>query len=103
MTGTQSGLKTKVILWLASNLPSCEAITLIVSESHERPLSFHERLQKRLHMLICEWCRRYEWQLRMMRLAVRAHAEDVDTGTIVANGLSEEARDRMKRALKNSL
>ncbi len=93
----QGGLKMRYVYWLAGKLPSCEAITLMVSESYERPLSRRERIQKWLHFTICEWCARYEKQLALMRSAAREAAESSERPG--GPTLSEDARDRMRRAL----
>lgn len=97
-----SGLKERWIFWLAARLPSCEAITRTSSESLERELSAGERARMWLHFKICIWCERYDRQLRMMRETVREHASaGVEEGS--APALSDEARERMKRALAERL
>ena len=42
----QGGLKMRYVGWLAGKLPSCEAISRVISESHERPLSHERRVPK---------------------------------------------------------
>jgi hypothetical protein len=96
---TEGELKTKAIHWLAARLPPCDAIARTVSESLERRLTPRERVQRRLHFLVCDLCSRYEHQIRMLRKTVRERARDVESsGT--APGLSTEARERMKKALR---
>ena len=96
MSAGPEGLKERAIYWFAGKLPSCEAITRLASESMERPLSARERVLKRLHYLICVWCERYERQLRAMRDLAREGAPGGETAT----RLSDDARDRLKRALR---
>jgi hypothetical protein len=94
------GLKMRYVYWLAGKLPSCEAITVLVSESHERTLTRQERIRKWLHFTICEWCSRYEKQLALMRSTARGAALAAETSDgNGAPGLSEEARERMRRAI----
>ncbi len=94
------GLKMRFVYWLAGKLPSCEAITRMVSESHERRLSTGERVRKRLHFAICEWCARYEKQLSLMRAVARTAAREAELPDR-ADGpaLSDGARERMRRAI----
>lgn len=100
----QGGLKMRYVYWLAGKLPSCEAITRMVSESHERPLSISERLRKWLHFTICEWCSRYEKQLALVRLAARDAARAAESSDSPESPrLSEDARERLNRALADRL
>ena len=95
---TEGGLKAKAIYWLAARLPSCHAVARTVSESLERRLTPLERVQRGLHFLVCDWCSRYEKQIRTLRKAVRERARDLEcSGT--TPGLSTEARERLKKAL----
>lgn len=92
----QGGLKMRYVYWLAGKLPSCEAVSRMISESHERPLTRTERIQKWLHFTICEWCKRYEQQVSLIREAAhRAASSEAPAGT----GLSDDARERMRRAI----
>ena len=88
---------------LFGQIPSCEEVTRLVSESLDRPLSLRNRIGLRLHLMICVVCSRYRKHLRFIRDAVRGHPERVDgheeTGTLV---LSPEAYERIKRALSAS-
>jgi len=36
----------------------------LASEACERRLSWRERWRMRWHYIICDWCRRYAWQLQ---------------------------------------
>ena len=96
----QGGLKMRYVYWLAGRLPSCEAISRMLSESHERPLTRSERIRKWLHFTICEWCKRYEQQLALIRVAARDAARRAESSdALVVNGLSEDARERIRRAI----
>lgn len=96
----QGGLKMRYVYWLAGKLPSCEAITIMVSESHERSLTRRERIRKWLHFTICEWCARYEKQLALIRSAARDAAGEAETSSAPARpGLSEDALERMRRVI----
>jgi len=77
---------------------TCKDASRLISEGCERPLSSGERWSLRLHLWICDNCRRFERQLYFLRsvfngLAARV-AED-DAGP----DLSPAARERIRNAL----
>ena len=86
--------KERFVYWLAGKLPPCEAICEMASRSLEEPLTLAERVRVRLHFAICVWCERYWKQLRLIRRTVRETEPP-------AAGLSAEARERIKRALRD--
>ena len=51
-------------------MPSCEDISLLVSQRHDRPLSMRERAKMMLHLAMCRYCSRFERQLRLLRAGV---------------------------------
>ena len=86
--------------FLLRRLPTCKQMAPVMSQSLERPLTLRERLTLKLHLWVCVWCVWYLEQLRTMREALRARsareeADEVDS----AVKLSEEARERIRRAL----
>jgi hypothetical protein len=52
-------------------IPSCKELTELVSQGEDRPLRWSERLQVRLHLLICNGCRQFTRHLAIMRTALR--------------------------------
>jgi hypothetical protein len=89
--------------FLLRRLPTCKQMAPVMSESLERPLRLRERVTLKLHLWVCVWCVWYLENLRTMRSALRARAahekeaaaDDLDS----AVKLSEEARERIRRAL----
>lgn len=88
--------------FLLRRLPTCKQMAPVMSESLERPLTLRERLTLKLHLWVCVWCVWYLENLRTMRSALRARAaheaaaaDEVES----AVKLSEEARERIRRAL----
>jgi|APFre7841882630_1041343.scaffolds.fasta_scaffold225675_1 hypothetical protein len=53
---------------------SCDQATRLMSESQERPLRASERAWLRVHLLICDGCRRFQRQVGVLRNAMRAFA-----------------------------
>ncbi|MFN5049817.1 zf-HC2 domain-containing protein [Roseateles sp.] len=48
---------------------SCREAAALVLQAEDRPLSWHERLALRLHMLACRACPRFAQQVQLMRRA----------------------------------
>lgn len=51
-------------------MPSCESVSRLVSESHDRPMSWGERMKIRLHLAMCRYCARFERQLDVLEAAI---------------------------------
>ena len=52
-------------------MPTCKDITQLVSESHDRPMSWSERFKMRLHLAICRYCSRFQRQLDVLHEAIQ--------------------------------
>ena len=95
--------------FLLRRLPTCEQMAPVMSESLERPLTLRERATLKLHLWVCVWCVWYLEQLHAIRAALRARAAREEAGgpdgtnetgdAAPAVKLSEEARERIRRAL----
>lgn len=73
----------------------CEEVSRLVSDGFERELSFTERLRKRLHLLICSACHRYDKSLRKIHAVLRLDAEGYSHAR-----LSPAHRERIRKALE---
>jgi putative zinc finger protein len=93
-------LKHSIRYWLLRTLPTCERTVEMISQSMERPLTFKERTKLKLHLWICAWCQWYMEQLHLIRQTARAKAEEPPE-FISGVGLSDEARERIRRRLTN--
>lgn len=75
---------------------SCRKATELASRALDAPLSRRERLALRLHLWVCQRCRRYRRQLLLLRQAVRqGRLED----WLPPARLSPEARRRILKRL----
>jgi predicted anti-sigma-YlaC factor YlaD len=89
-------------LWRLLNLP-CEGMSRLASESLDRDLDRLERIALRSHLLYCAACRRYLRQLEFLRTAFRKLTAGIESEKPVAGpGLPDEARERIKHALKEN-
>jgi hypothetical protein len=79
--------------------PSCKEASRLQSEALRRPLAFPQRMGLRIHLLLCNWCRRYGTNLRFLKRVV----EDVpgEDHCHHSHTLTPEARERMKQKLIN--
>lgn len=95
-----SNLKQRLINWYGRKTTPCKEVIRLLSESRERSLTLRERIGIRLHYLICVWCPRYERQLKLLGDAARCHP--APTETPAAPSLSADARERLKRSLRDA-
>jgi hypothetical protein len=73
----------------------------IVSASLDRPLTLNEKFKMKLHLAACRPCVRYFEQSQFLKEATHALDED-GKEDLFAGKLSEDARKRIKEALKAS-
>ena len=50
---------------------SCEAVSQLISESYDRPMSWMERMKIRFHLAMCRYCTRFERQLDTLHGAIQ--------------------------------
>jgi len=81
--------------------PTCREVARLQSDALDQDLGISKRLGLRIHLLMCRWCRRYGKQIRFLRLATREHADDLCQAS--PQRLSPEARERLKRALRDDV
>ncbi|RMF92176.1 MAG: zf-HC2 domain-containing protein [Nitrospinota bacterium] len=79
---------------------SCKEVTRLVSESLEHELSLMQRIVVRVHIFMCQSCTRFRKQILFLREVLHLQP-DLDT-TNASPGLSPEARERIKQALRRS-
>lgn len=57
---------------------TCKQASKLVSQSLDRPLTWSEKLQLKLHLLICNPCTQFKRQLNMLRTALRRIRNDIE-------------------------
>jgi len=75
---------------------SCREITELASKAQDRPLTFKERIQLKMHLLMCSLCARYVKQLKFLKTAIKG----LDKQGSHAH-LSTESKLRIKESLEN--
>ena len=80
----------------------CREISKLVSESMDRDLPFRRRLEVRMHLMMCRLCSGFARQMRLLRRGARENPERLGSEESAPEArLSEEARERIKAALRN--
>ena len=100
-TGILQRLRRARNLFILRTLPPCKEIVKIVSASLDRPLSFRERTVMKLHLIACKPCVRYFEQSSFLSSAASKLDENLKEDLFTGR-LSDEARDRIKNAVKSS-
>ncbi|HEY9197929.1 MAG TPA: zf-HC2 domain-containing protein [Gammaproteobacteria bacterium] len=77
---------------------TCKDASRLVSEGLERPLGWRERWALRLHLWLCDNCRRFERQIRLLRRALRSLSRRAETDPH-GPALSSGARERIRKAV----
>jgi hypothetical protein len=78
---------------------NCREVTRLVSESLDRKLSLSQRIEMRIHFLMCKLCPEAKWQMLFIREAMRRFS--LENVTLDSDGLlSPEARDRINLSLR---
>ena len=91
-----------IVGWFIRITPPCKDMTRLLSDAMDRPLPLGIRFKMRLHFLICKWCERYKNQLLFLRQALRRNPSELDEVAASSTSLSPEAKDRLKRVIRNS-
>ena len=92
-------LKKRMLNLLAQRLPTCKEVTRLASDAMERKLSLRQRIDFKLHLLICSLCMRYVKQLEMMREIAHQHPAKSEAASTTK--LPPNSRERMKQALRS--
>ena len=80
---------------------TCKDTSRLISEGQERQLSLKERISLRLHVWMCNNCRRFEQQIVAMRKIIqREWAKDTPPTN---KRLSSEAQERIRQELKQNI
>ena len=77
--------------------PSCKEASRLQSEALHRPLALPQRVGLRIHLLLCNWCRRYGKNVRFLKGVVDDSPAEEHWDH--SHALSPDARERMKQKL----
>ena len=79
---------------------SCKQASRLLSQSLDRRLSWRERSALRLHLAICDFCRRFGKQLLILRDTVRKSVAAIEQDESLQ--LSQQVRERITEAMSQA-
>lgn len=79
---------------------TCRRYTELASKSLDQPLTGREKVSFWLHHFICTFCRRSTRQLKVIEQAAQRISSEPGLYSNSDDGLSAEAKERIKEALK---
>ena len=81
---------------------TCSEAARLISERKDHRLGLKDRLELRMHLVMCRMCTAYKRKLEIIsRLARQAGELVLGNGPAAAVALSTDARQRMKDKLKS--
>lgn len=72
---------------------TCKQASKLVSQSLDRPLTWLEKIQLKLHLLICNPCTQFKRQLNMLRTALQR----------IRNGVEHDSTIKLPLDVKNRI
>ncbi len=78
---------------------TCKQASKLISQSLDRPLSWSELMQLKLHLMICGACSRFKKQLNLLRVALQNIRTNVENNSAIT--LPLEAKARMIAQIKS--
>jgi hypothetical protein len=79
---------------------TCKDASRLISEGQERELKSRERWSLRIHLWLCDNCRRFNRQIRFLRQALQSLGRRVETDG-QGPKLSPDAKDRIRQSLRD--
>lgn len=84
---------------MGRSLMSCKDVSSLISLGQDQRLSVRERMMIRVHLFFCEACSRFSTQIRFLDKAVTKSLREKPEAENKEASLSEEARQRILRAM----
>lgn len=78
---------------------NCKEASQLLSQSLDRELSWRERWSLRIHLMMCEFCRRFGQQIRLVRDMVRRQVGEMEQNGNIR--LPDEARERIAKRIES--
>ncbi len=91
-------------IWMKSMdkiMLSCDTATLLITKSEYTRLSCVERIQLKIHLAGCKFCRRFKEQSEFISYAIRQadHVRVPDKGSLYFH-LTDEQKKRLKKKIE---
>ena len=82
---------------------NCKDMTKLISDSLERKMSFRQRMELWLHIMMCGMCRRFRSNIIELRKRVRGSKALLDQAEATAFPMSPAAKARLEEVIKRQL
>ncbi|MCT4587673.1 MAG: hypothetical protein N4A71_07615 [Carboxylicivirga sp.] len=77
---------------------TCKEATFLISKKQQDRLNFFEKMQLRLHLMMCKYCRRFSIQVNFMTKAIQRMKNKVEERGVEIK-LNEEQKKRLRRKI----
>ena len=71
---------------------ACKQASKLLSQSLDRPLSWSELMQLKLHLMMCGACSRFKKQLNLLRAALQNIRTNMENNSAITLPLAVKAR-----------
>ena len=82
---------------------TCKEVAHLASQALDAPLTRRQRWALRLHLMYCVLCRRFVRNLHFLSQALRRARDDNFERFSAGGTLSEQARERIRRMLRDKI
>ena len=76
---------------------TCKEVTELASKQQDTPLPFKQRMQLKIHLMMCKFCNRYLKQLNFLKTAIQR----IDHHS--PHPLPDESRNRIRATLEKEV
>lgn len=77
---------------------TCKEATFLISKKQQDKLNTIEKMQLKMHLLMCKYCRRFSIQVNFMTRAIQRLKDKVEERGVKIH-LSEEQKQQIKRKI----
>lgn len=79
---------------------SCQKATFLIEKSHDKPLSFLDRMQLSMHLKICDKCAGYQKQSLLIDSVLKNNAKNFSNPASFK--LSDTSKKRIQKAMDDN-
>ncbi|MDP2388087.1 MAG: hypothetical protein Q8M29_17055 [Bacteroidota bacterium] len=80
---------------------SCQKATLLIEKSHDKPLSFMDKLQLNIHLKICDKCAGYQKQSLIIENALKSNHQSFSNPSDFK--LADTSKIRIQKEIEEKL
>ncbi len=77
----------------------CKQASQLISQSLDRSLTLRERLSLKLHLLICEFCKRFSQHMQTIRVALKQMTSSIESNDSIE--MPSAAKNRILQSIES--